>query len=227
MNDKSWIKFYRKTFDNAISTKPNYLAVWVYVLSKANHKEKDVIIDGKKITLNEGEFLGSLRKISDHFSLSIATVKTIIDYLESEKMLNTERTNKYTIFQILNYGQYQNTEHKLKSNRNQTETNNNDNNDKNERNILFDDFWFLFPRQRRGDKQKGFKAFERALKKDSYENIMAGLRAYAKSDEVSNGYAKGCESWLNDSRWLNEYHPARKSITDIEIERSKRGGFIC
>jgi hypothetical protein len=99
--------------------------------------------------------------------------------------------------------------------------------EKKDNNIFFDDFWGLFPRQRRGDKQKGLRAFERALKKDTYENIMDGLKAYAKSDEVANGFAKGCEAWLNDSRWLNEYETKKKSVVQLEYERAKAGKYIC
>jgi len=173
MQDNSWVKFYRKTFDNAISSRPNYLAVWIYILCRANHKQSDIILNGKKRTLKSGEFLGSLRKISDHFSISIATVKTIIDYLESEKMLNTERTKKYTIFQVLNYDEYQNTEHELKSNRNQTETDKNDNNDKNilsKDNIVkqekFKTFWDReYLGQNEIPKEWGFWAYEKYEKR--------------------------------------------------------------
>ena len=69
----------------------------------------------------------------------------------------------------------------------------------------FENFWSLYPRQRRGDKQKSLLAYKRAIKKDTPENIYRGLETYACSDEVTKGYAKGCEAWLNDSRWLNEY----------------------
>jgi len=89
----------------------------------------------------------------------------------------------------------------------------------------FEKFWDLFPRQRRGDKAKAKKAYDIALKKDTEENILSGLRSYIQSEEVSKGYAKGCTAWLNDSRWTNEYEPHKKAMDDYE--RAKAGKFIC
>ena len=76
----------------------------------------------------------------------------------------------------------------------------------------FEKFWEQYPRQRRGDKQKAFTAYKKALTKDTHENIYAGLLSYAASDEVERGYAKGCVPWLNDSRWLNDY--SRKGVSN-------------
>jgi hypothetical protein len=74
----------------------------------------------------------------------------------------------------------------------------------------FDIFWELYPRQRRGDKTKSYDAYCKALEKDTPENILDGLKDYSKSDEVAKGYAKGCQAWLNDSRWLNDYNVGAK-----------------
>ncbi len=51
--NKGWVKFHRKLLDNPISKKPNYLTIFVYLLLKVNHKNNDIILDGKKKLLNE------------------------------------------------------------------------------------------------------------------------------------------------------------------------------
>lgn len=137
---EGYAQFHRKLLLNPISNKPNYLAVWVYIVLNANHTTKQVIINNAKMTINRGEYLGSLQKISLHFNLSIASVKKIVDYFESEKMVNTKRTRNYTIFQVVSYDQYQTSKHKKNTKRTPSETTNNDNNENNENKIVIPDF---------------------------------------------------------------------------------------
>lgn len=132
--NQGWIKLHRKLLDNPISRKPNYLAVWCYLLARANHQDNYFILDGKKTLIKEGEFVGSLLEISNHFKISISNVSRIIKYFETETMVETRRTKKYTYFSILNWNLYQEaeirTENKEKTNGKQRETNNNVKNDK-------------------------------------------------------------------------------------------------
>lgn len=71
----------------------------------------------------------------------------------------------------------------------------------------FEGFWELYPRQRRGNKQKAYKAYLRVLKekRSTPEQLLIAVNKYAKSEEVSRGYAKGCEAWLNDDRFNTDY----------------------
>lgn len=69
----------------------------------------------------------------------------------------------------------------------------------------FDFFWSNFPPTRKGSKSKAESAYKSALKRDTEENILSGLKSYAESDEVSRGYAKGAAAWLNDDRWTSNY----------------------
>lgn len=69
----------------------------------------------------------------------------------------------------------------------------------------FDEFWGHFPKQRAGAKDRARIAWEKALRKSKPDEIISGCMAYASSDEVKRGYAKGCAAWLNDDRWQNNY----------------------
>ncbi len=69
----------------------------------------------------------------------------------------------------------------------------------------FQRFWDLFPRQRRGSKEKAYPAYISALTRATEEQIFKGLDAYCQSREVSEGYAKGAAAWLNDDRWASDY----------------------
>lgn len=69
----------------------------------------------------------------------------------------------------------------------------------------FDEFFRIFPTQRKGAKEKALLAWQKAIKRDSPENILTGARAYARSEEVKEGFAKGTAAWLNDDRWKTDY----------------------
>lgn len=75
----------------------------------------------------------------------------------------------------------------------------------------FDDFWERFPRARRGNKGKALAAYKSALAEGraTEAEILAGAIAYAASDEVQRGFAKGAQAWLNDDRWSCDYRSPR------------------
>ena len=134
MNEKNlgWISVHRKLKENPIFEKPNYLAVWLFILLNANHKEKNFIWNNKKTVVKEGQCITSIRKIADQFGLSTGTVSYILDYLSVERMIERSSNKKFTVITVLNWHDYQSversTENKLKTNEKQIETNNNVNN---------------------------------------------------------------------------------------------------
>lgn len=77
----------------------------------------------------------------------------------------------------------------------------------------FEEFWSLFPKQRIGNKQKAYSSYVRVLKEKraSVEKLLSSVKAYADSEEVRNGYAKGCQAWLNDDRFNIDYN-GKKSL---------------
>lgn len=123
---------------NPIWSKSNYVAIWVFLLLNANHEDKYIIWNNKKTLIKKGSFIGSLRKISEYYGISIATVKYIIDYFVSEQMIEHSPNHKFSYFTILNWDKYQgveqSTEHKVNTRLTQGETTKNDKNVKNDKN---------------------------------------------------------------------------------------------
>lgn len=207
---QGYIKLHRRLWDNPISSKPNYLAVWLYVLSNANHKQKYTIINNEKILVERGQFIGSLRKISEHFSISIATVKRIIDYFEKEGMLNTKRTRYHTVFIVKNYSQYQVAEHQVNSSRTVSETTNNDNNDKN---IYIIDYgvsekvWKDFVLHR---KKKKAEITETAMKEIIKQAEKAGWQLERALVEMcARGWTGFKAEWVNKQKGSNNENNQR------------------
>ena len=73
--------------------------------------------------------------------------------------------------------------------------------------VLFESFWKAFPPRngRRNGKADARKAWKK-LKVSArlYDDIMAGLDAYIRSDEVARGYAMDASRWLRNRRWEDE-----------------------
>lgn len=70
-------------------------------------------------------------------------------------------------------------------------------------------FWAIYPATRKGNKDRAYKAYLRAVKRgNAEEHIFAVAQSYALSKQVAEGYAKGCEAWLNDDRFNLSYEPA-------------------
>jgi hypothetical protein len=63
----------------------------------------------------------------------------------------------------------------------------------------FDEFWNVYPRKE--GKKPAFKAFSSALSRTSFEDILAGIEAYKRSDRVAKGYIKLPATWLNEDAW--------------------------
>lgn len=143
-----WLKLHRKILENPIMQKPNYLAVFIYLLTNANYEPKDIIINNEKTTIPVGSFIGSQRKISELLKISLGSVNKILNYLKDERTIEIKPTNKFCYFSITNWENYQSDEHKNEHKMNTTRTQNehsvkqikNIKNIKKERNILLEDF---------------------------------------------------------------------------------------
>lgn len=218
---EGWIKLHRKISEWEWSTKPLTLALFVYILTNASHKPN--AFRGKKYP--EGTLITGRKKMSLETGLSEQQVRTALNHLKSTSDITIQSTNEYSIISITNWKKYQST--------NQPSTNEQPTDNQRVTTIqecknvrmeevkkeymYFPEFWELYPRQRRGNKDKAEKAYRKAADRDSEGSIIAGLRDYCDSEEVSKGFAKGAEAWLNDDRWKNNYTKGTKNAPTDEL----------
>jgi len=101
------IKLHRKLFDNPIGTNAEVIGIFVYLLSRANHKEKSFYVWYSKITVKPWQFVSSMRKMAVEFKMSKSKLYRIINVLETERIVGHEWNTKYTVFTILNWDKYQ------------------------------------------------------------------------------------------------------------------------
>ncbi len=198
---------------------------WIYLLMEANHSKAKVPIGNQIVTVERGQRLTSILTLSDLFNWSRFKVKTFLDLLESDGMLEVKTTSKYTFITIVNYDFYQSeqgrnqhqndikpTSKQHQSNINptskqhQTNTNNNDNKDNNEKNVnnekkkttafdFFQDNGFGFITSYNLD---DLNYYLDSFENDSDEIVTASLKIAKDRNKVTWGYAKSIlNTWLN------------------------------
>ncbi|KSA70674.1 DnaD domain protein [Staphylococcus aureus] len=198
---------------------------WIYLLMEANHSKAKVPIGNQIVTVERGQRLTSILTLSDLFNWSRFKVKTFLDLLESDGMLEVKTTSKYTLIIIVNYDFYQSeqgrnqhqndikpTSKQHQSNINptskqhQTNTNNNDNKDNNEKNVnnekkkttafdFFQDNGFGFITSYNLD---DLNYYLDSFENDSDEIVTASLKIAKDRNKVTWGYAKSIlNTWLN------------------------------
>ena len=107
-----WIKLYRKILDNPIVCKDSdHLAVWVYLLLNATHKQYQTIFMGKKITLRPGQLITGRKVIAEKFKISESKVQRILKSFENEHQIEQQNGNKNRLITILSWDEYQFLEH--------------------------------------------------------------------------------------------------------------------
>ncbi|HCY7494950.1 TPA: DnaD domain-containing protein [Staphylococcus aureus] len=198
---------------------------WIYLLMEANHSKAKVPIGNQIVTVERGQRLTSILTLSDLFNWSRFKVKTFLDLLESDGMLEVKTTSKYTLITIVNYDFYQSeqgrnqhqndikpTSKQHQSNINptskqhQTNTNNNDNKDNNEKNVnnekkkaaafdFFQDNGFGFITPYNLD---DLNYYLDSFENDSDQIVTASLKIAKDRNKITWGYAKSIlNTWLN------------------------------
>jgi len=142
--NSGWISLHRKIMDKAFFKKPNYLAVWIFLLLKANHSDKEFMFNNEVMIVKRGDLITSKKGISDFFKISLGTVQNILKHFETENQIITKSNNKFTYISITNYDDYQVSYNQnckpainnVKTNCKPAITNNNDNNNNKENNVI-------------------------------------------------------------------------------------------
>lgn len=196
---------------------------WVDLLILANYKIGYFYLRGNKIEVKRGDLARSEAVLAQRWQWSRGKVRGYLKTLETEQQIIQQKSNIINKITIINYRDYQ-KEDSRPTNRKTPERHPKDTNNKNKKNKknkkrdialkYFDYFWKVFPKQRRGSKDKTFPAFEKSLERDTWENIEKGLVAYVNSKSVKEGFAKGAAAWLNDDRWLDEPVQEIKTTTN-------------
>ena len=134
-NNRGWIKLYRTICDHWISDDKPYgrFGAWIYLYLNANHKDNEILVNGKLLKVERGQRLTSIDKLAEKWGWSRHKVSDFLNLLEEDDKIRQKRTSKYTLITILEYNVEQNRVVRKdiirKSSGHRKDTNNNDKND--------------------------------------------------------------------------------------------------
>ena len=110
MENKSWIKLYRKLLQSPIFENEKALKIWIWCLCKATHKGITQLVGQQIIELNTGQFIFGREKASEELKMTESTVYKYIKLLEKLQMISIKSNNKFSIVSIDNWEEYQGEE---------------------------------------------------------------------------------------------------------------------
>ena len=148
-----YIKLYRSLQDCKVLKDEKFSRrdAFIDMIFRCNHKCSKICLGYNLVLVKRGQFVSSNLKLAEAWNWSERTVRRFIILLQSEKMVTFHATNKYTLYEVTKYAEYQSIEteqlelytcranaeqtpNKRRANAEQTPTNNNVNNEKNEKN---------------------------------------------------------------------------------------------
>lgn len=129
--DEGWIKLHRKFLHSAIFKDSGSVHLFIYLLLKANHKEKRFMFNQREQVVGRGQMITGIERISEDTGLSFWQVRSRLELFESENMISRKTTNRFSIITVCNYELYQSGEPeepqaKPQPDRNQIATNKNE-----------------------------------------------------------------------------------------------------
>lgn len=106
---KGYIKLFRQIQDCWIWDTGRFdkRSAWIDLLMLANHGDKKIVFNGKYITIKIGQYLTSIRKLSERWGWPVSTVSTFLSLLEEDLMIKKESDNHRTLITIINYEVFQ------------------------------------------------------------------------------------------------------------------------
>lgn len=133
---EGWISLYRKLLTAPWFNKSEYVHLWIYLLLKANHEDKEIYLGNEKILIKRGQLLTSRNKLAEVVHVNENKIYRALKCFENEHQIEQVKTKKYTVISIINYDLYQKNEQdneQLMNSKRTTDeqlmnTNNNDNN---------------------------------------------------------------------------------------------------
>ncbi len=138
MEDKSYIKLFRKLLNSPIFENEKALKIWIWCLLKATHKERIQLVGQTEVNLEKGQFVFGRKKAAEELQMTESTIYKYIKLLEKLQMISVNSNNKFSVVSIEKWEDYQVEE--LKDNNKKTTKEQRSNTNKNVKNI----YLFLF-----------------------------------------------------------------------------------
>jgi hypothetical protein len=88
----------------------------------------------------------------------------------------------------------------------------------------FNQFWTIYPKKY--DKPLAIRSFDKALKRETIETILAGATRYRDDPNREHKYTKNPSSWLNADAWENPPEPA-PAVKGRKLTNAEEGALLA
>lgn len=215
--ERGYIKIYRSLFDNPVVCKDNdHLAVWIYLLCEATHKDYPTMFGGQRITLHPGQLTTGRKRIADKLKISESKVQRILKTFEIEQQIEQRTDRQCRLISIVNWSEYQNdeqrNEHQVNNDRTTSEQRVNTKQEhKNIRTQTHNNLYRDLPPDL-VEALDRFKASRKAMRKPMTDDAMKLL--IGRLQKMTNGDTKRCIYLLDyalERGWQTVYEPKEDS----------------
>lgn len=229
-SNNGWIELHRALLENPVVMKSaEHCAIWNCLLLMATHTDRDVIFDGKRITLKRGQLITGRKALASlfHKQLSESKVQRILKDFEIEHQIEQQTCSQNRLITIVNWELYQKneqpSEQQVNNDRTTSEqrvnTNNNDNNynnDNNKYSAHFEKAWSVYLKKK--DKALAYKAYNARLnngfsEEELYEAAVNYMNECRKKGTPEQYIKNGATFWGVNTPFV-DYLPKRDSDND-------------
>ena len=105
--NRGWVKLWRKISDTDIIQNHVALALFIWMMVKANHKTRSFCSRGARIELEPGQLLFGRDKAAKAIGTTPRKIRTAIKYLLKTEKVTSTSTNRGTVVTIVNWHLYQ------------------------------------------------------------------------------------------------------------------------
>ena len=146
MMEGGYVKIYRKIWDNPVVAKdPETFTVWLWLLTHATHKERDVVFGKERVTLKAGQLITGRKQIADGTAVNESKITRILNKLKNEQQIEQQTNSRGSLITIVRWSDYQQGEQpseqqvnsKRTASEQQANTNKNDKNVNKDKNIIY------------------------------------------------------------------------------------------
>ena len=105
-----WVKLHRQLRQSAVFDNPKLLKVWIWILLKATHKERQQIVGRRTVTLQPGQFIFGRYAAAEELQMPPSTVRDYMQMLAEMGNITLAPDTKWTLVTVDNWELYQSPE---------------------------------------------------------------------------------------------------------------------
>ena len=218
----------RALIDSEVFASEKLLKIWIWLLIKANYKERTVPIKigagQSTVTIKRGQLLFGRLSAENELFIDGSTIYKCIKRLEKLKNIEIKSSSHYSVITICNYDYYQDFNNYKVATKEQpsnsqvtateqpSNTPNKDNqvNKENKYSADFMTFWAVYPKK--VGKDKAFESWQKKKDKPPIAEIVNKITLQIKTDQwIKDGgqFIPNPATYINQARWFDEIEPKR------------------